>query len=156
MKLSISMWSLVSVVKSGKMDLPSFVEFAAHQQANGAQGVELLDYFWGDREAELPRVKRQVADAGLALAVYSIGNDFFQPDREAWAKQFAGLKTGVDVANQSETSTMRVFSGHARPGYTFEDGLGWIVDGLAAARRICGGSWCYLGTGESRPHGRAQ
>jgi sugar phosphate isomerase/epimerase len=131
MKLSISMWSVVSVVKSGKMDLPGFVEFAATQQTNGAQGVELLDYFWRDRAAELPKVKRHIADAGLTLAVYSIGNDFFQPDREAWHKQLADLKTGVDVANQLETSTLRVFSGNAKEGYTLQDGLDWIIDGLA-------------------------
>ena len=132
MKLSISMWSVVSVVRPGKMDLPGFVEFAAGQQANGAQGVELLDYFWHDRDAELPKVKRQVADAGLALAVYSIGNDFFQPEAEARARQLADLKTGVDVANRLETGTLRVFSGNAKEGYQLQDGLGWIVDGLAA------------------------
>jgi sugar phosphate isomerase/epimerase len=132
MKLSVSMWSVVSVVKAGKMDLPGFVDYAARQQVNGAQGVELLDYFWGDRATELPKVKKQVADAGLALAVYSIGNDFFQPDREAWAQQLADLKTGVDVANQLETGVLRVFSGNAKPDFTLEQGLGWIVDGLAA------------------------
>jgi sugar phosphate isomerase/epimerase len=142
MKLSVSMWSVVSVVKAGKMDLRGFVEFVARQQENGAQGVELLDYFWRDRAAELPQVKRQVTDAGLALAVYSIGNDFFQPDREAWAQQLAGLKDGVDVANQLETPVLRVFSGNAKPDYTLEQGLGWIVDGLsqgaeyAAARGV--------------------
>src|SRR5207342_242941 len=83
-------------------------------------------------EAELPKVKKQVADAGLALAVYSIGNDFFQPDREAWARQLAELKTGVDVAEQLETRTLRVFSGNAKPDYTLEQGLGWIIEGLAA------------------------
>lgn len=132
MKLSVSMWSVVNVVKAGKMDLPGFVEFAARQQVNGAAGVELLDYFWHDRAAELPKVKQQVADAGLALAVYSIGNDFFQPDRAAWASQLADLKTGVDVANQLRTPVLRVFSGNAKPDYTLEQGLGWIVDGLAA------------------------
>src|SRR4051794_13281836 len=114
MKLSVSMWSVVSLVNAGKMDLTGFVEYAAHQQVNGARGVELLDYFWRDRAAELPKVKKQVADAGLALAVYSIGNDFFQPDREAWTKQLTGLKTGVDVANQLETGVLRVFSGNAK------------------------------------------
>ena len=43
MKLSISMWSVVSAVRQGRMDLPGFIEFAAQQQQNGAQGVELLD-----------------------------------------------------------------------------------------------------------------
>ena len=132
MKLSISMWSVVSVVKAGQMDLRGFVEFAATQQANGAQGVELLDYFWRDQAAELPQVKRQIADAGLALAVYSIGNDFFQPDPEVRRRQLEELKRGVDVANRLEVNTLRVFSGNAKEGYSLQDGLGWIVDGLAA------------------------
>ena len=132
MKLSISMWSVVSVVKAGKMDLPGFIEFAARQQENGAQGVELLDYFWRDRESELPKAKRQIADAGLGLGIYSIGNDFFQPDRGAWQKQLEDLKTGVEVAGQLGAPVLRVFSGNAKPGYTLEDGLTWIIDGLAA------------------------
>lgn len=132
MKLSISMWSVVSAVRSGKMNLAGFVEFASQQQENGAQGVELLDYFWRDRAEELPKVKRQIADAGLAMAVYSIGNDFFQPDRNIWEKQLAELRAGVDTANALETNTLRVFSGNAKPGYTLDDGLSWIVDGLAA------------------------
>lgn len=131
MKLSVSMWSVVSVVKAGKMDLRGFVEFAAGQQVNGARGVELLDFFWRDQASELPKVKKQVADAGLALAVYSIGNDFFQPDREVWAKQLADLKAGVDTANRLETSVLRVFSGNAKPDYTFEQGFDWIAEGLA-------------------------
>jgi sugar phosphate isomerase/epimerase len=126
------MWSVFSAVQAGKMDLPGFIEFAARQQENGAEGVELLDFFWRDREAELPKTRRQVADAGLALAVYSIGNDFFQPDRSQWVAQLADLKTGVDVANQLETSVLRVFSGNAKPDYTFEQGFGWITEGLAA------------------------
>lgn len=132
MKLSISMWSVVSAVRQGRIDLPGFIEFAARQQENGARGVELLDYFWRDRAAEMDKAMRQIADAGLELVVYSIGNDFFQPEREAWEKQLADLKTGVDVANLLNVRTMRVFSGNAKPDYAFEDGFAWIVDGLAA------------------------
>ncbi len=133
MKLSISMWSVVSAVRQGKIDLPGFIEFAAQQQVNGAQGVELLDYFWRDREAEMPKVLRQIGDAGLELAVYSIGNDFFQPERGAWEMQLADVKTGVEVADRLGVRTLRVFSGNAKPGYAFEDGLAWIVEGLAAS-----------------------
>lgn len=132
MKLSISMWSVVSAVRAKRIDLPGFIEFAAQQQENGARGVELLDYFWTDRDAEMDKVKRQLTDAGLELAVYSIGNDFFQPERAAWEKQLADLKTGIEVADQLNVRTLRVFSGNAKPGYAFEDGLAWIVEGLAA------------------------
>lgn len=133
MKLSISMWSVVAAVRQGRIDLPGFIEFAAQQQENGAQGVELLDYFWRDRDAEIPKVLRQVGDAGLELAVYSIGNDFFQPDRGAWEKQLAGAKSGIEVADRLGVRTLRVFSGNAKPGYAFEDGLVWIVEGLTAS-----------------------
>ncbi len=132
MKLSISMWSVVAAVRERRLDLSGFIEFAARQQENGARGVELLDYFWTDRAAEMGKVKRQIADAGLELAVYSIGNDFFQPERAAWEQQLADLKTGVEVADRLEVRTLRVFSGNAKPGYSFEDGFAWIVDGLAA------------------------
>lgn len=132
MKLSISMWSVVAAVRAGRIDLAGFIEFAARQQEHGARGVELLDYFWSDRAVEMGKVKRQIADTGLELAVYSISNDFFQPDRGAWEKELAALKTGVEVAAQLEVNTLRVFSGNAKPGYDFDDGFAWIVDGLAA------------------------
>jgi len=35
------------------------------------------------------------------------------------------------VADRLGVRTLRVFSGNAKPGYTFEDGLAWIVEGLA-------------------------
>jgi sugar phosphate isomerase/epimerase len=129
MKLSVSMWSVVQSVREGKLDLPGFVDFAAQQ---GASGVELLDYFWTDKRSQLPQVKAQIRNAGLQLAVYSIGNDFFQPDADRRAQQLAALKQAVDDANQLEVSLVRVFSGSAKEGYALADGLNWILEGLSA------------------------
>ncbi len=123
------MWSVVHPVRAGQMDLPGFIEFAAGQDV---EGVELLDYFWSDKAAQLPKIRQQIADAGLDLAVYSIGNDFFQPDRAVWEKQLADLKTGVDTANQLEVGLVRVFSGNHKAGYSLADGMDWIVEGLVA------------------------
>lgn len=130
MKLSVSMWSVVAKVQAGEMNLSGFIEYAARQRV---EGVELLDYFWTDAQAEIPRVKKQLADAGLALAAYSIGNDFFQPEAEARAEQLAYVKRGVDVANQLGVNLVRVFSGNHREGYSLADGIGWIIDGLRAS-----------------------
>ncbi len=129
MKLSVSMWSVVESVNAGQMNLAQFIDFAARQNV---EGVELLDYFWTDEKAEIPQVKTQMADAGLKLAVYSIGNDFFQPDAAARAAQLADLKHGVDVANALGVNLMRVFSGSHKAGYPLEQGFGWILDGLSA------------------------
>jgi sugar phosphate isomerase/epimerase len=129
MKLSVSMWSVVETVRAGKMNLSGFIEFAAGQ---AVEGVELLDYFWTDERAEIPQVKKQMAAAGLKLAVYSIGNDLFQPDEAERAKQVTAIKHAVEVANELGVDRVRVFSGSHRAGYRLEDGLAWIIEGLSA------------------------
>jgi sugar phosphate isomerase/epimerase len=129
MKLSISMWSVVHSVRAGQMDLSGFIDFAGRQNV---AGVELLEYFWSDEQAQIPRVKKQLGEVGLTLAVYSIGNDFFQPDPEKRAQQLVNLKHAVDVANALEVKLMRVFSGNHKEGYTLADGQDWIIEGLAA------------------------
>ena len=129
MKLSLSMWSMVESVRAGKMNLMRFIDFAASQPV---AGVELLDYFWRDEKSEIPAVKKKLADTRLELAVYSISNDFFQPDAGARQLQLADLKRGVDVANELGVSLVRVFSGSYREGYSPAQGLAWIIEGLAA------------------------
>jgi sugar phosphate isomerase/epimerase len=129
MKLAVSMWSVVQSVRANQIDLTQFVEFVARQEV---EGVELLDYFWQDKQRDLPAVKQQVKQLGLAVAAFSIGNDFFLPDAEARAAQLDSLKDGVRTANELETSFLRVFSGNSKVGYEFSDGIGWIVEGLAA------------------------
>lgn len=128
MKLSVSMWSVVQSVRAGKMDLPGFINFAAEQQVDG---VELLDYFWTDEQAEIAQVKKQTAKEDLEIAVYSISNDFFHPSAETRARELAALKHGVDVANALEVNLMRVFSGNHKENYALEEGLDWIIEGLS-------------------------
>lgn len=130
MKLSVSMWSVVESVKAGQMNLPQFIDFAASQNV---EGVELLDYFWTHERSEIPKVKKHIADAGLELAVYSIGNDFFEPDPAERARQLEHVKHSVDVANELGVDLLRVFSGSHREGYTLEQGIDWVIDGLSAS-----------------------
>ena len=129
MKLGLSMWSVVAAVRTGQIDLPGFIDFAAEQ---GAEGVELLDYFWQNEAMEILQVKQQAADAGLAIATYSIGNDLIQPDADARTSQVSDIRRAVDVANALETPLVRVFSGNAKGEITLDEGLAWIIDGLAA------------------------
>ena len=123
------MYSCVRAVQAGQLDLTGFVDYAA---AQGVAGVELLDIFWRDAERELPQVKQRLADVGLDIAVYSISNDFIQPDASARAAELADLKRGVDIALELGVDLLRVFSGSARAGVTQEQGEAWILEGLAA------------------------
>ena len=107
-----------------------FVDYAA---AQGVAGVELLDIFWSDAEREIPLlVKERIAAAGLDVAVYSISNNFIQPEASARAQELADLKRGVDIALELGTDILRVFSGSAREGVSQEQGMDWILEGLSA------------------------
>lgn len=129
MKLSVSMYSCVLAVRAGQLDLMGFVDFAATQDV---AGVELLDIFWTDAEREIPQVKARIADAGLEVAVYSISNNFTEPEASARARELADLKRGVDIAVELDVNLMRVFSGNAREGLSLAQGMEWILEGLSA------------------------
>ncbi|MCY4019958.1 MAG: sugar phosphate isomerase/epimerase [Chloroflexi bacterium] len=129
MKLSLSMWSLVSVVKAGQMDLMGFIDFAASQ---AVAGVELLDVFWSDAEREIALVKERMADAGLEMAVYSISNNFICPDEAERRRELDALKRGVDIALALDVNLMRVFSGSYLEDVPQAEGMSWILEGLSA------------------------
>ena len=129
MKLSLSMYSCLRAVQSGQLDLMGFVDYAA---AQGLAGVELLDMFWTDSEREIPDVRRRIAEAGLKIAVYSISNNFIQPDAGARRQELADLRRGVDIARELGVDIVRVFSGSERAGVSQEQGLAWILEGLSA------------------------
>ena len=129
MKLSLSMYSCVRAVQAGQLDLMGFVDYAA---AQGVAGVELLDIFWSDAERQIPLVLEQIADAGLQVAVYSISNNFIQPEASIRAQELTDLKRGVDIALELGTDILRVFSGSAREGVTQQQGMDWILEGLSA------------------------
>ena len=129
MKLSLSMYSCVRAVQARQLDLMGFIDYAA---AQGVAGVELLDIFWSDAERELPQVGRRIADAGLEMAVYSISNNFIQPEASARARELADLKRGVDVALELGVYLLRVFSGNARDDVSQDEGEAWILEGLSA------------------------
>ena len=109
--------------------LMGFVDYAA---AQGVAGVELLDMFWRDARREIPAVKARIAAAGMDVAVYSISNNFIQPNASARAQELSDLKRGVDIALELGTDIMRVFSGNAREGVSQAQGMDWILEGLSA------------------------
>ena len=130
MKLGLSMWSYAAPVRRGILDIPGFIHEAKRL---GAEGVELLDFFWKDRELELPAVEAALAETGLPVGVYSVANNFVLPDKSARAEQVGVIRDGVDNAAHFGAKTVRVFSGNADPDFTYEQSLLWIIEGLKEA-----------------------
>jgi sugar phosphate isomerase/epimerase len=129
MKLGISMWSYVAAARKG-LDIPGFIHEAARLEVDG---VELLDFFWKDRDVELPAVEQALKETGLPVGVYSVANNFAQDDPSARATQVKRVTDGVDNAVYFGAQTVRVFAGDVRPGFTFETVFAWIVAGLSEA-----------------------
>ncbi len=127
MRIAASMWSLVSEARRGRLDAPAFVRYAA---GIGVEGVELLDVFWRDQGREETQALDALAETGLPVSAYAIGNDLVQPDPHERARQVRHILAGVDTARRLGTGLLRVFSGSAKEGASAEQGRRWIVEGL--------------------------
>lgn len=137
MRLAVSMYSYYGAVKDGRLDIPSFIHRA---KADGADGVELLDFFYRDngRDAEaLVRdralAKEALAESGLPIPIFSVANNLAQPDPKDRVLHVDRIRFGVDEALEYRAQTVRVFAGDVRDGITFEDARTWIIEGLCQA-----------------------
>lgn len=132
MQLGISMYSYVAAVKAGRLNLESFIHEAAKL---GAPGVELLDFFYTDWEAERKIALATLKETGLVCGVFSVANNFAQPAEEDRTAAINIIKKGVDEALHFNTNTVRVFAGDVYSDSTFtqEQAFTWIIDGLATA-----------------------
>ncbi|MBX3113343.1 MAG: sugar phosphate isomerase/epimerase [Fimbriimonadaceae bacterium] len=132
MKLGVSMYSYVAAVKAGQMDIRSFIHEAARI---GAEGVELLDFFYTDWDSERKIARAALQEVGLPCAVFSVANNFAKETAEAREHALNIIKRGVDEAEFYETNTVRVFAGDVYSDSTFtqEQAFEWIIEGLAQA-----------------------
>jgi sugar phosphate isomerase/epimerase len=132
MRLGLSMWSYVRAFKDGRMDVIGFINEC---QRLHVDGVELLDFFWRDSGQEVPKAIARLDDVGLPCAVYSIGNDFVQPDASARASEVEKVRRELMIAKQLRAPVVRVFAGDLHEGVAFDEALGWIVEGLSECAR---------------------
>lgn len=130
MNLGLSMWSCVALWKQGTLDSAGFIRLAAQW---GVEGVELLDFFWRDREAEMPAVQDALRETGLLACAYSVSNNFALPDPIARAAELQAITQGVDCAALLGAKIVRVFAGNAPDGVAPDDAFRWITLGLSEA-----------------------
>ena len=143
MKLAISMWSYFRVWREGRMDIPSFVREAKRA---GAEGVELLDFFYNEPgaprtelfldaalEEKRDAVHEALEETGLPVPIFSVANNFAKPSDEARKIEGDKIEFGVREAARYGARTVRVFAGDLSDGIGPEEAMGWIVEGLAKA-----------------------
>jgi sugar phosphate isomerase/epimerase len=116
MKLSVTMISYEDQVRQGKMNVEEFIGIAA---GLGIEGVDLLEYFWKDRDNEIKAVPLFLKKHQLTLSSFCIGNNFNRLGQEERRQQLDYVKQGLFTARELGASRLRIFGG-AGP---FPDGM---------------------------------
>jgi sugar phosphate isomerase/epimerase len=73
--------------------------------------VDLLAYYWRDERDEPDEARRMIADLGLELATYAVGNNFVQEDPARFREQVDLVRRGLEMAVRLGAPAMRVFGG---------------------------------------------
>lgn len=130
MQLAVSMYSYYRTVKSGAMDIPGFIREA---KKIGADGVELLDFFYRDVEREREAALAALAETGLPCPIFSVAQNFAKQTPEEREAQYEKIVFGVEEALKFGAGVVRVFAGDVSEGITFDQAREWIVEWLAKA-----------------------
>lgn len=133
MKLACSMWSYFRPWKDGRIDIPGFIHEAKRA---GAEGVELLDFFYKDAATEREQAKQALAETGLPAPIFSVAQNFAKLEAADRQKELDKILFGIGEAEFYGAKVVRVFAGDVAPGITFDQAREWIVDGLVAASKV--------------------
>jgi sugar phosphate isomerase/epimerase len=137
------MWSYFHTWRKGDFDVPAFIHEAKRA---GAEGVELLDFFYNEPNTErmisfeeaylAPRreaIQAALKETGLPVPIFSIAQNFAKKEPAAREAELAKITFGVDEALLYGAHVVRVFAGDVAEGITFDQAREWIVEGLALA-----------------------
>lgn len=132
MKIGVSMWSYFRSWRAGELDIPGFIRAAKEA---GAEGVELLDFFYKDVEADRAAALAALKETGLPCPIFSVSNNFAKTEEGAWDIALNRIKFGIDEAGHYGANVVRVFAGDLGEGITYEGAMEAIVSGLAEASK---------------------
>lgn len=144
-KISVSMYSLVSLVREKNWTIKEFIKYAKDISLDG---VELLDIFWeskGNKEQEIKETVELLKEHDLVVSAYDISNNFVKETREKWNHEVEKVYEGIRIAKRLETNVVRVFSGDlTEDGMSYEDAQALIVEGLSKGAKMAEEERVYL------------
>lgn len=128
MNLAVTMYSFKKYFQKGKINVGDFIKYCG--MLEGVKGVDLLEYFWKDRERDIREVPKWLRDNNLVLSAFAIGNNFLV-EKENLSKEIDKVKRGVDTTKQLGGNKLRIFGGELREGIGRKEGVKIVIDGLS-------------------------
>lgn len=112
----------------------SITDWAVEGARAGLDGIDLSVLFLKSRQAEyLERLRRDIQEAGIRVAMLTTYPDFTQPDPRERERQLAELQEDIVSASRLGADLVRVTAGQARQGVSRDQGIEWAVHGLKKA-----------------------
>jgi sugar phosphate isomerase/epimerase len=147
-RIAVATYSFWQFKNQKYRDLNTCLDLAAEM---GFDGVEILHRQMTDEsDATLQKIKQRAFVNGLALVGFATHQGFLSPEKEVRQKNVDHTIHCIELAYKLGIPTMRVNTGTwgtsrnfdelmknrgiepPKPGYTDEQGFGWVIDGLTA------------------------
>jgi sugar phosphate isomerase/epimerase len=109
MKLSITMISYNDYASTGKMSVADFIELCA---GYGLDAVDILEYYWTDKNREVGEIPGMLKNKGLGIGAFCVGNNFIVPAADR-TKMIEYVKDGITTAARLGAERLRIFGGSA-------------------------------------------
>ena len=107
MKLAVTMISFEDYVGSGKMSVYDFIDIC---KGYGVDAVDILEYFWRDKEKEIKEIPELLKNRRLDIGAFCVGNNFLV-EREERCRQVECVKAGIETAAKLGAPRLRIFGG---------------------------------------------
>jgi len=120
LKTSITNYSFNRSLRSGKMGIEGFLDFCGKAKFDG---VDLMVYFWKDKDAEMANLPKWLERNRLRLVGYGVGNNFLVRDAAELAKAKEIVRSGIEDAHRIGARMMRVFGGGKVEGWATDAAL---------------------------------
>jgi sugar phosphate isomerase/epimerase len=157
MRCSLSAYSMSRPLRAGDIDVLGIADLAAEL---GYEGLEMLDMCWEQNgstiEEQADRLRQRCEALGLAIASYTVHNNFAQMDADRQTAEVERIKASIDLGKRLGVKRMRIESTNGAPKEyegraEWEDMVPWLVDGIRRVADHAGSLGIVLGL---ENHGR--
>ena len=125
LKTCITNYSFARSLRGGEMDVEGFCDFCGRA---GFDGVDLISYFWKDKDAEMKALPTWLKRNRLALAGYGTRSNFLSHKSEEIEQSFENIRTAIDDARRIGSNMCRVFGGSSLEGWTMDGAYRRMVE----------------------------
>ncbi len=124
LKTCVTNYSFAKSLRGGQMNVEQFCDFCGKA---GFEGVELISYFWKDKDAEMKALPAWLKRNKLTLAGYGTRSNFLTRKPEEIEQSNESIRVAIEDSKRIGATTCRVFGGSRFEGWTQDEALAQMI-----------------------------